>query len=171
MDITDRDLRDFKSLATPPRPRISESEFINRYLGLFVNQAEDNPLAAWLRVAISPFNEVDVFGEDGEVIYSVPPLCNKPDFKRDRGAMLNVGEIIANTEAKTKLSPVLGKRYWDTTMGSIIQEQSIDVAIALRWNAIFSRYGLTQIDIPISKIKNIDNKPKENFSASEFEDI
>lgn len=138
------------ALSEPDYPRIQESVFVRQYLPMFAANPEKVDgiiyVNAWINVAGSPFQAVDVYNGT-EFLYRVPPLLNADDgMLKDLGRNGSIHETLQEAALKANVIPKLGEhhlRQWLTDrLGS-----GLNLEIAKQWNAIFARYNLPTIPL------------------------
>jgi len=137
------------------RARIPEAIFVRLWLPVFVEgQNKAYPQAdlnMWANFAGNEYREVDVIGQNGEVLYSVPPLFDRAGIKaitgKDRTRMPggNILNVIRNAELRSRVSPKDGSNY----LNAHLKQRALFMADLPpsvrqnleRWDAIFKRYG------------------------------
>lgn len=161
-----------KQLVDGPKPRIDESIFIKNYLPLFsANIAKGSeekdfvPITAWLDVAASPFNEVEVVSGD-QVLFVVPPLAvDAKGLFKESESKKSIADVVVEASKRSEIMPKLGEMHLRQYLLNRLQEKTITLDIAERWNIIFKRYGLPVIPLPV------DEKPAVEASTTNTPEV
>lgn len=141
------------------RARMSERIFVGLWLAVFYKgQNEFYPqvnLNLWANYAGNEYREVDIIGQNGEVLFSVPPLFDRAGIKAltgdDRRKIPggNILNVIRNADMRSKVSPNDGKAFLNhhlreraMVMGQLPPSVKENI---IRWNTIFTKYGLPPI--------------------------
>lgn len=173
--IGDDRLLDLMKLAGEvPLARISEREFVERYLPLFanVNNVPDLDMTPWLAVT-NPCNRVIVHDNNDEsnILYYVPPLLttdNEPFV--DNPDAPSVSNLVATAQQMEVDRPGYGNHYMSSRLAAHIQKTKLQLSIAMQWNAIFKRYNLPLI--PIGDVKHITTEPIKPAGVDDvYEDL
>jgi len=142
--------------------KLLESVFVEYFLDHFKSGLSDIHSALtlkWIELAGSPFNEVDIVNDNGEVIYTVPPLIIRPDIN-DSVENMNFQNIIATYQLKKNNMAALGTNYINgqlNNVGSGIEAPNKNIYTE-RWHNIFKRYAQPEEHInKVAKVKTIDN--------------
>lgn len=136
--------------------KLPENIFVSRFLPLFANteNREDIDLSEWHNISGNGYSEVFVHetGNPDNILYSVPPLLNKETIAISQG--INIGELASTATGMNTNFPGSGNNLFSTQIAKHLTGK-IDYSIAIKWNAIFKRYGLPEI--PLGAVKVTDS--------------
>lgn len=137
--------------------KLDEWIFYNSFLAMFyriitgndlfdhIDYDYDLLLQKWLYIAESPYKGVDIINQEGQVLYTTPPLfMNANQFKRFYKNKQN-NEILSNIENVQKYMGEVGYKHIEKFLYSEkIERVSPEErkAYADDWEKIFARYGL-----------------------------
>lgn len=153
---------------------IREKEFVEKWLLTLHEYHSGVPgvaISYWLTgMDISPYMEVSVVDQRGEVLFDVPSiLVSKEAVFAD-----NILDILPNVVHRTQLMedtiPGSGSRYFTESLLPHVREQTAINEARARWDEIFIRYGLTPA---YNREKTIENKGSqvEDAEFEEYEDL
>lgn len=128
-------------------PRVSEQEFVSKYLPLFASQHAGVDMSPWLDVCKSAMLPVDVIA-GGVVIFRVPALVRTIPTSRNPIGQLPLNEVLAIAKLKSDVYPPAGDAYLDQQTANRIGKATTNMDELVAWNNIFKRYNLPQIEIP-----------------------
>lgn len=126
------------------RPRIDEKSFVEFFLPGFISPTEDINIEAWLSIAGNPLAPVDVVDENGDVLYTIPPLLRSVSFEEST-KRTQFSEVIKTADALTEMAPNRGLAYFQESMNRATPKPKADVSSAKVWNAICDRYNIPHI--------------------------
>lgn len=148
--------------------QLPQELFVNIFLPYFAGKVKDdvhlNLTTKWVAVAGSTMNPVDVIDNDGNKLFTVPPLMSS-DFLREqdnlRGKSFN--DIFNNAQNQAARLPTLGGRIIAAEGSAKINSMGVapENSQVEQWNAIFDRYG---IDHPKTESGKPINTQKSNGS-------
>lgn len=153
------------------RPTILERNFVGIYLPMFsgqVPQGDANPykvsLSTWISdVARSVFTPVDVIDETGEVLYTVPPVCDSKTVKLATDHHNNLRNMVIRSKYLER-SSVRGtsSNYELDFMEHNLDNYSDNTytrAYTEQWERIFKHYG---INVNIGQTSKQEETVKED---------
>lgn len=152
MGYSDKQIADtVRVLAQPMRPQIQESEFVQRYLPMFLaNPATTDGIIfvnEWINVANSPFAEVEVYSGN-DLVFIVPPLLHAPTHLTERLGDGNAYHHITQAALKYNVMPKLGDVHLSNWLNATLPETEIAVDCIQKWNIIFARYNRPLLPLP-----------------------
>ncbi len=158
--------------------RLDEDTFKNIFLPMFYGIEEEKlhphaKIGGWIHCAGGVYNEVDIIGKEGEVLFRVPPvkLQLPVNYKRDRRRSSLLSELqTANLHAARH--PVQGANYLKSVLDSyIVETKELDQVLSYmrRWSDIFKRYGYPSLPIPDSTSGNENNTTEDRTQVDEIE--
>lgn len=145
----DSELRGLEDSSTP---RMDEVMFREVFLPFFAN--DENPkyqvnLNKYLEFTTSPFKELDIVDNHGNVLFTVPPLYDGESIrildptgeKENKTRLLNV---MSNANLLRNRSEAEAEKYVQANMVGRLAKVESKLKLfnyALRWNTIYSYYG------------------------------
>lgn len=172
-------LDELDKLFKEDRPKILESVFKSHFLPVLASTAPIDPknkirIDYWIdNIARTPNTPVDVLDDaSGAVLFTVPAMFGRLDYKRNRGvALLDVIEI---AQRQAKDYPVIAKSLLLNAVseGFITNGMSDDQKA---WIAILSRYDLlsSYMGFEAPAVEGVAAKPAEDYTpfSGEFDDL
>ena len=142
--------------------QLPEHIFKENFLLYFAGKIKDGPrlgiTTAWIGVAGSPMNPVDIVDTSGAVVCTVPPLMTT-DFLRpgEKANSASFNEIFKDARIQSTRLPELGGRAIAVNGSAKIESLKAvpETEQTKQWNKIFDRYG---IEYPKSKETQLGNK-------------
>lgn len=108
----------------------------------------DFKYAKWIELSRSPYNEVDVIDNAGNVIFTVPPLYVKPSID-DSVIDINFSNISSKYILKSNRLKSDADNYLSTELTPIGDKLTSNTEdITSRWLEIFKRYEVPKPTIP-----------------------
>lgn len=167
-----------------PRATFPESLFVTHFLPLFtgeVAQTEHVNINTWIdKVAGGDRNPVDIVGQDGTVLFTIPPMFDHSVLDQSK----NGGQTMTRIErqySRLKEFDASGSQVFlqKTLSGLHIKEKPTEEVFAniAAWNAIFVRYGKQDKIINLLDPSNDPNKDRNGVgggtspSASDVSDF
>ena len=151
-------------------PRVSEQEFVSKYLPLFASQHTGVDLSPWLDVCKSAMLPVDVMA-NGKVLYRVPALVRTIPTTANPIGRMPMSEVLANAKLKAEVYPPAGDAYLDAHTSARISKVSTNMEELVAWNNIFTRYGYDPIVIPgIALTGGESETPASDVFTGDYED-
>lgn len=142
---------DLKSVTSGDRARFPERYFVGIFLPYFAGDAQpaypQADMGMWIsRVAGSPFAEVDIVNEQGEVIYVIPPMLDRAalDSRPAGDRSVPLEHVIKTAEQLHRMSPLQGENYitQKLTEHALVMRAPSNVLRNLEtWNRIFQANG------------------------------
>lgn len=127
---------------------VPEPVFVGLFLPFFAygkNPKHDVKLEHWvMNVAKSATNSVDVVNQQGEVLFTVPPIFDASVVDPAKPDAEPFSHIVAEFRQRTEIMPQVGKAYLEQAFArrQFIKSLPEKVVANLRiWDAIFARYG------------------------------
>lgn len=151
---------------------IPESTFVKEILPILTGQAisADFPLLI-AGVAGSPFSEVDVINDAGEIIFRMPSLLERNIINHDeaskRGSMES---MFITVEQLSRNSPQRAEKYMEHELqgrGIASNRDEIIKQRQDRWNVILARYGLILKEDGVVIESNNNNNPNKPASSKD----
>ena len=123
-------------------PEIYFKEYFLDYFKSGVNESNVALDLKWTELAGGMFNEVDITGDDGKVIYSVPPLYAHPSTNGHAIENIDFRNIAIEYGMRSNRLETDGTNYLNKALSGLDKQVvSSDVKeISTRWNNIFKRY-------------------------------
>jgi len=142
--------------------KLLESVFVEYFLDHFKSGQNDIHSALtlkWIELAGSPFNEVDIVDDNGNIIYSVPPIMARPNID-EAVENMDFNNIMATYQLKKNNIAALGANYINTQLNNVGKNIKADNKniYTERWLSIFNRY--------IEQEEHIDSVPKIKINTS-----
>lgn len=137
--------------ASDANARLDEYRFKEVFLPLFDGTPADQrkyPVEPgnWATVAGNVYREVDVIDEQGNVLFTVPPLVDRTAINPidPRAGFGGVMDMVVTMQQLQRNSPKQAKAYLDAKFaeraGAMFKPDNI-IKYLRTWNAIFTRYG------------------------------
>ena len=147
---------------------LPENLFVQYFLPYFSGKLpitrETTVMVDWVSIAGSPAAEVDVTGQQNQVLFTVPSLFDtnivNPSRKDDSES---ISHIYDQYSLKNNNIPIVATRYLAQAMDSRSDELINDVTQKdTRWDDILTRYG---IETPNQQkaIASVDEDPSEDL--------
>jgi len=121
--------------------RITEEEFINRWLPIFATRDMKIVAPAWLEVAVRINLPVDVVNDNGEVIYRIPPMLATDRPFINRGEKIDVGKQAENVIKIGGSLPQRTRSLFYKTIINNLQPSPTQAESQLTIEGILQRYG------------------------------
>lgn len=130
--------------------KLPESIFVEQFLPFFSGEqnVKDRKefFSEWIGVAGSPMGEVNVINEEGNVLFSVPPMFDSSVIET---AKRNLGESFSDIYSQYKMHsnnlPVVGEKFladaFEKKIGTTVKKSDVVSSNQERWNNILTRYG------------------------------
>lgn len=160
--------------------RLDEQTFKTIFLPMFlgVDKSKLHPhaqLGAWINCAGGVYNEVEIFGSDGETLFNVPPakLQLPIDYNRDRRTFSLTSEL-QTARLHAAHHPKRGEVYLKSVLDTYVvntKELEIVIDYMKRWNAIFKRYGHAELQIPGVNSSSDNNRTEARLYEDEVEEL
>lgn len=192
-------LKVFEILNQPIRASMSESYFVNNFLPFLkrnpipkedvdqmlkrmemqtgqVHTESDlisNMIGHWIAKVGSVYYECEVFNDAGEIIYTVPPLCDDYEvFDQHTSERLASMLEFANNQAD--IIPAMGTNYLLNNVVNKVQPNTNSTKYIEAWNKIYSYYGLPlfgdDLDNPTISTREAVKQHVEESIFEEFPD-
>ena len=153
--------------------RIPESTFVKEILPVLSGEVISTEFPLLMAaVAGTPFSEVDVVNDAGEVLFRMPALLERNIISHEeaskRGSMAS---MMITAEMLGKQSPIRAEKYLEHEFngrGIAKNRDEIITARQTRWNTILTRYGkTTEVDGGITASANVE-KPQLDFDNGDL---
>lgn len=142
-------------LAAIPVQRVSEANWVRKYLPLFVVDDEnkmdpavrEKAMVIWSReVAKNPFSPVDIIAKDEKtgkefVRFTIPPIWDNSTETFDRIPNFNLAEQIAVASEKANVVEMQGTKHLIEHVIPNMSENKPKKKFLDQWNAILTFYG------------------------------
>lgn len=165
------------------KPRITEADFTNKYLPFFLARTKETlNLDYWIKQAAggSPYKSVDVIGEGGEVLFTVPPIIRR-GIEWDPTNVGNTSLRAVTTMALMKQNNLAGagRQYFNENAEAGGLYKDIDVSADQQtWIDILARYGYREAtpeeiagnvsDVSAGAV--VESPVSQVFSSTEFDE-
>jgi hypothetical protein len=147
---------------------LPEQLFVNHFLPLFLGEVpqDTNLLQTWFGIAGNPYMPVNVTGNNGEILYTVPAFFEREAITLDNADSnaTSFTDIIATTEQLSHLHPKRAERYFEDQMNrrNIVKDGNPLVARNIKiWAEICERYN-KKLPEYMQKIKSTEVTVSEN---------
>ena len=132
-------------------PTLPEVVFVEYFLDFFKSQMNtpdrDLKYAKWIELSGSPYNEVSIIDNEGNILYNVPPIYIKPTLD-DSVINTNFSNIANNYMLKHSRLASVGSQYLDGELKKVSDGMKVNNdEIIKRWNAIFLKYQQPSITV------------------------
>lgn len=141
--------KQFAEVEQNNKPTVPENIFVFHFLPLFSGESTANKeslLENWYLIAGTPYHEVNVINESGEVVAVVPPILNRKILpiktERDKGADLD--SMFKTAIQNSSLHPNLGNKMIISELSSrFLNHLSLENNAVLKesWDKLLSHYG------------------------------
>jgi hypothetical protein len=162
-------MRDFAMMLSDSRKRIPENIFRRHFVAFFsgVKSAYDAELLEhWYKIAGTPYEEVDLVDERGNVVATVPPVLDRDSIPivATRQPGMSVDFALDNEAQQATLSPRLATTRLATTLTEkfVNPSEGRKAALSQRWEELLKRY---EADIPKEK----KTSSESDNSTSDFD--
>lgn len=131
--------------------KIPESTFVKEILPIITGEvvSAEFPLLM-AAVAGTPFSEVDVVNDAGEIIFRMPALLERNIISHEEASRRgSIASMLITAEMLSNQSPVRAERYLEHEFngrGIAKNRNEIIAQRNARWNTILERYGKTLKD-------------------------
>jgi len=156
----------FTSIAgTKPKNKVPEAVFVEVFLEYFKNTTEydgnNTIILKWIELTGSPYNEVDVINDKGDVIYTVPGFFDRPSIDDIAAGEMDFGAVAKKFTLKTGRLASDGVNYLNAELSKVPKaiKNNEDNTSALRWANIFSLYEKQKPGITVDKAHLIPAAP------------
>lgn len=147
---------------------IPESVFKTVFLPYFSGESKlpinENIIANWIGIAGSPYAEVGVIDEQGNVLFRVPGMFDSGNIDpTKRNPIGNMDSICREYQLRSLHIPKLAERFADgvaLAQEKVIGDTDTRTPAANRWTEILSRYnkaGSTATPSTVTKVEDIDD--------------
>jgi hypothetical protein len=153
--------------------KIPESTFIKEILPILTGEVISTEFPLLMAaVAGTPFSEVDVVNDAGEVLFRMPALLERNVISHEeaskRGSMAS---MLITAELIVKQSPARAERYLEHEFNGRGIAKNRDEIInvrQIRWNTILARYGKsTEADGGVTATASVE-KPQLDFDNGDL---
>lgn len=154
-------------------PTISESIFVSRYLPHMANWKIPFPWTAWVKeVSYMAANPVNVIGTNGEVVCTVPPLCNTDELMSTRYASENsITHQASEAVDLAQRMQHIGQQVYAKHLSGFIPKGKRDTKWTGVWDAILTRYGYPTTKEVLAKYGKSNNTDTLNTIETNYQDI
>ncbi len=140
-------------LVTGPaaRKKLPEQIFKSTFLPMFAGQEThpDITVGVWISIAGTPFAEVDIIDEQGQTLFSVPPIFERSIVDSTKGFDVPLSVVSDTVEKMMNQSPARATAFLYHHLDQVIT----DDATLIKWrdahadamDKIFARYGITPV--------------------------
>ena len=123
--------------------------------------SDDTLTAAWIGLAGSPYNEMDIVDEKGDTLYTVPSVLSRPKLDEKFYSSVSFTDMAAKYQEKSNYLEAEGTRYLNSAVksmeGTISSSQPLGGA---RWNAIFNRYDTNKLKDSVKhRVDDVEDDP------------
>ncbi len=154
------------------RSKIPEDVFVGHFLKFFTGEEtiKENPdiINKWIGVARTPMSEVDVTDNEGNTLFTVPPLfdtsiINISERSRSDSLMAVYGQygMLSNNIQKQADDYIVDAL--DKKSNTILKESDKYAENTERWKTIFNRYGKSERWNEVSRDNKIQTEAKKEL--------
>lgn len=130
--------------------KLPEEIFKGHFLPFFSGEKDIKErkefFSEWIGIAGSPMAEVNIIDNNGQTLFTVPPMLDSSVIET---AKRNLGESFSDIYSQYKMHsnnlPVVGERVladaFEKKIGTTIKKSDVVQANQDRWNSILNRYG------------------------------
>jgi hypothetical protein len=159
---------------------LPEQLFVNHFLPLFLGEVPQDTdlLQTWFGIAGNPYMPVNVTGNNGEVLYTVPAFFEREAVtlnSADNNAT-PITHIVATTEQLSNLHPKRAERYFEDQMNrrNIVKDGNPLVMRNIKaWSEICLRYDRKLPDYMVQTkdavTTDIKSTPDSEQNKNDFE--
>lgn len=117
-----------------------------------------NLMNEWMNEVGSPFVEVEVFNQDGEILYVIPPILdNSTEIANNKDSIPNLVEQASN---QARIFPRLGEEYINKRIIPLLNHATMKPEYVKMWNKVFAYHQM-----PLIKIASEQNTTDEQPTA------
>lgn len=125
---------------------ISENRFVSdNWLHLLAShvRGEDVPIYLWVRnVALKPFNPVDVLSDEGEVLFTIPPLLDNDKEIYPEDLQNKISDKVNEINNKNKVIPNSGNRQLVTELIDTVAPPKPTANRVKQWAGFIKHYDI-----------------------------
>lgn len=152
-----------------PNPRVHESDFRDKYLPGFINNAkglvDSTSYNEYLEVIVNEFVRVDVIDTNGKVLFWVPALKYHA-----KGTDIDISSMAKKAESIKRISGQAGKRFLESQLKNITGDPDIPDEDPAQWKMIMERYGYVMGKGTIIKEDPVELSKKKTVKKVSFAD-
>ncbi len=171
-DITKKIDSAFDALVVNAQPEVKlpEQVFVHHFLPYFSGQKpmtkEDRVIENWVAIAGTPTNEVAIVGNDGAVLFNVPPVFDTSSLDvTTRNVGESMGDIYAGFAMRRNNIPAVANTYLaaslDNKHNEIVNEPT--GTVQKRWQAIMDRYNIAGAKPAVATSTVGDDEPNDDL--------
>ena len=126
-----------------------EHLFVEGFLRMFAGYEThpDITIGRWVSIAGTPFSEVDIINQNGEVLFTVPPIYERKVLTPELSSGgSSISAVAATYEKLSAQSPYRAEAFLNNQLNNINKTNNMDEyrgVGAARFAQIFKRYNLT----------------------------
>ena len=162
-------MQEFASVVTDTKKKFPESLFRKYYVAFFSGTKSEHDatlLEHWYTIAGSPFDEVDLVDNVGNVVATVPAITNRDVIPviAARQDGISVDFAMETARQQASLSPRMAQTRLTTSLNEkfIKPDESSTKTVQSKWTALMSRYAA---DLP----KSASTAAKAASADSDFD--
>lgn len=155
------------------KAHLPETVFQQHFLPFFAGELDAPSLKGrdvitdWISIAGTPMSEVDIVGENGETIFTVPPIFDTNIIQHvNRKAGNSLRDIMIEYEMRKGGVPAQASNFLNEALAAKSSDLVPDTAHAAvttgRWNEIMKRYNKSSIDNSDAPKQTISNDPGDD---------
>lgn len=170
-------------IAAVKNESIEHRLFVQKYLPIFAGaegvdeRLTNDLLGFWLPIAKTAYTPVDVIGDMGEILYTVPPFWDNNTTIMAYDPSYNLTEEIRTASEKSNVLEQQGTRHVMDRIIPMMNEQQPKIEYLLAWDKIFTSNGYPSIlpaNMVVDKevgLKAVDNTSNLINEDMEFDEI
>ena len=147
------------------KARLSENIFVGVFIPIFAGEKSlyNATIETWINFAGSPYKEVDIIDNRGNVLYTVPAIYDRTYVKSitDRGTT-SISHIVHAANQFARIHPNQGRAYMRNELAKKASILNVPDGVLENlefWNMVFLKYGRKAI-VNVDEIKEESNTGK-----------
>ena len=128
---------DYLNAILEDNPQITETLFKDAYLDNLLHMDTPEKRDDWLKVSGNGFMRVNIIDEEGNVLFWVPPLEQKPSVNV---ADINIYEVQAEVARRRSSHPAKGEAYSKAVLKNRVSDAKMTEEDRAQWKFIINRY-------------------------------
>lgn len=131
-----------------------------------------NLMNEWMNDVGSPFVEVEVINQEGEILYVIPPILdNNTEINNTKNSIPNLVEQASN---QAKIFPRLGEEYINARIIPLLNQASMRPEYIEMWNKVYAYHQMPLIKTTVEQTEPVvQDKPTTDATTtvSSFDDF
>lgn len=160
-------LEQLSQLAQEDVPKIDEFTFGESILPGVIGANGTTDYEPWIAVAGNIFRPIDVVDAGGNILFRAPAPMRSPTTQVPRHTAESLGEIVQTANQKTAVHPVMGARFLQTALSSLVPKPTVEASVVQQWNRVLRYYKQPLLS---NEPEFIPDEPSTRLSLSEEDD-